>query len=130
MRKPRKTMSVRVDAEEYKYLRLLAHSNEQTIADAISNVIKQFEQAKPIGFCIWKIIHNDGSETYDVTLPYGGYIIVAADSLEDALKEITAFRNKHGYTDARRFKLEKEITILDLRFEVDTSNGINGACLI
>ena len=69
-----KTVSVRVDAEDYKYLQLLAHSNEQTIADAISNVIKQFEQAKPIGFCIWKIIHNDGSETYDVTLPYGGYI--------------------------------------------------------
>ena len=33
MRKPRKTMSVRVDAEEYKYLRLLALTViEQTIA--------------------------------------------------------------------------------------------------
>jgi hypothetical protein len=126
MRKSRKTVSARVDAEDYKYLQLLALSTEQTISGAISTAIKKLEQTKPITFSIFKIIHHDGSEAYDVILPYGGYIICGADSLEDALQAITAFRNKQGYTDERRFKLEKEITLMDLRFEVDTGNGIMG----
>jgi hypothetical protein len=127
MRKPRKTMSVRVDAEEYKYLKLLALSTEQTIAGAISTAIKQLEQAKPITFIILKIFDNDGSETYDVTLAYGDHtwLIWCDSSLADALEWLTAFRNEHGY-DERRFKLEKEISVLDLRFEVDTGNVIMG----
>jgi hypothetical protein len=131
MRKSRKAMSVRVDAEDYKYLQLLALSTEQTIAGAISAAIKQLEQAKPITFRILKIIQNDGSERYDVTLPYGGYTghtwsVWYGPSLAGALELLTAFRNEHGYTDERRFALEKEIEVLDLRLEIDTGNSIMG----
>jgi hypothetical protein len=44
-------------------------------------------------------------------------------SLAGALELLTAFRNKHGYTDERRFALEKEIAVLDLRFEIDTATA-------
>jgi hypothetical protein len=125
MRKPREAVSVRVDAEDYKYLKLLAYNNGcQSIAETISTVIKQCEQASPMGFCIWKVIRNDGSETYDVNLP-DGYPVGFGDSVAGALEQLTYFRNKYGCTDERRFKLEKEIAVLDLRFD-DTGNGIMG----
>src|ERR1700678_2942716 len=127
MSKSRETVSVRVDAEDYKYLKLLAAGNFQSIAGAISTAIKQCEKADPITFQIWKLIRNDASERYYVGFCVGGNLledmIGESSSLSGALGLLDVYRNEHGYIDCRRFKLEKEIEVFDLRFEVDFRNG-------
>jgi hypothetical protein len=127
MPKSRKTVSVRVDAEDYKYLKLRALSNCRTIAGAIASVVKQCEKSDPISFEIRKIIHKNSSEQYCVRVNVQEYdYFCESASLAGALGLLDAYRNEHGYTDYRRFKLEKEIEVFDLRFEVDTGNGIMG----
>jgi hypothetical protein len=128
MTKSRKIVGVRVDAEDYKYLKLLALNNCQAIAGAISTMIKYCEKVEPITFCIWKVIHNDGSETYDVKLPDGRYAVCSDTTLAGALALIDAYRNEHGYTDYRRFALEKRV--LDLRFEGDFGDTLKSAKLV
>jgi hypothetical protein len=125
MPKSRKTVSVRVDAEDYKYLKLLALSNCRTIAGAIASVVKQCEKYDPIIFDIWKIVHKNSSEQYCIRVNVQDYFCESA-SLAGALWLLDDYRNEHGYIDYRRFKLEKEIEIFDLRFEVDTGNSIMG----
>jgi hypothetical protein len=121
------TVSVRVDAEDYKYLELLSLSKCRTIAVAISTAIKQYEKAYPIIFQIWKIIDKNSSEQYcvRVNVQEADYFCESA-SLAGALGLLDAYRNEHGYTDLGRFALEKEIEVFDLRLEVSTGNGVMG----
>ena len=51
MRKSRKAVSVRVDAEDYKYLKLLALNDCQAIAGAISTVISTVK--KPTDYLLY-----------------------------------------------------------------------------
>lgn len=126
MSKLSRTVSVRVDAEDYKYLKLLSRGNYQSIAGAISTAIKQCEKSDPITFYICKFIHNDASERYHVGFCVRGNVqeatIGVSSSLSGALELLDAYRNEHGYTDCRRFKLEKDIEVFDLRFEVDPAS--------
>jgi hypothetical protein len=130
MSKSKETVSVRVDAEDYKYLKLLAAGNLHSIAGAISTAIKQCEKAEPITFNICKFIHNNASELHYVFFSVGGNLqehrIGKSSSLSGALGLLDTYRNENGYTDCRRFKLEKEIEVFDLRFEVDPRNGSIG----
>jgi hypothetical protein len=49
MRKPREAVSVRVDAKSYKYLKLLAETNDWSITETIKVVCQTLEHMRPLG---------------------------------------------------------------------------------
>jgi hypothetical protein len=49
MRKPREAVSVRVDAESYKYLKLLAEANDWSITETIKVTCQTLQQLRPLG---------------------------------------------------------------------------------
>jgi hypothetical protein len=113
MRKDREeAFNVSVDAEDYKYLRLLALSNGQSITGAIASLVREREDAEPLTFKIIRVIGRDG-EMYDVTVNGKGTQVCFSNKLDFAIRGLAEFRKKHGYDD-RRFKLENEVEVLDL----------------
>jgi hypothetical protein len=108
-----KTVSVRVDVEDYKYLKLLALSSGQPITNAITSLVREREDAEPMSFKIVNVIGPDG-EMYDVTVNGKGTQVCFSNTMDVAMTGLADFRKKHGY-DVKRFKLESEMEVLDLR---------------
>lgn len=113
MRKRKEAVSVRVGAEEYKYLKLRAHSHGQSITDAFASLVRKREKAEPMTFKIVRAIGPGPWEQYSVTAD-GGDEVCLGETLDAALEELGKFRVENGY-DARRFRLQEEIEVVDLR---------------
>jgi len=111
MRKTREVVSVRVGADAFKYLPVLARAKGQTKTDALASLIKEHEQAEPLTFKIVRVIGPNG-EMYDVTV--NGNTFAWSNALEGAMEALAQFRKKHD-CDAQRFPLDSEMGVLDLR---------------
>lgn len=113
MCKHREANSVRVDAAAYKYLKLYANSHRQSITNALASVVRECEKAEPMTFQIVRVIVPD-AEQYDVKVNGLGDTVCSRPTMEAAMEALAELRKKNGY-DARRFKLQPEIEVLDLR---------------
>jgi hypothetical protein len=123
MRKPREAVSVRIDAESYKYLKLFAESYGLSITDALAAIIREHEHADPMTFKILHVIApfgpgrpGIGDEIYDVNVDGASDPICEGPTFEAASEALANLRKENGY-DPRRFKLQKEIEVVDLRDE-------------
>ena len=118
MRKRKEAVSVRVDANSYKCLKLLALSYGQSITAALASMVREYEHDNPMTFTfkITRVIDPDGGEQIDLTVN-GGESIWFGPTVEGAIDALAAFRKEHGYS-LRRFKLQKEIEVLDFSGEV------------
>lgn len=113
MRKSREAVSVRVDAAVHKYLKLFANSHSQSITKALASVVRDRELAEPMTFKIVRVIVPD-AEQYDVKVNGDGDGVCFRPTMEAAIEALADLRKKNGY-DTRRFKLQPEIEVLDLR---------------
>jgi hypothetical protein len=112
MRKSRKTVSVRVDAEDYKYLKLAAKYEDVSIADVIGGAVRMYGASNRLRFRIFHLIGPGPIESYEVGVGGGESdderLICEVATLKAAQKALAEYRKEHGY-DPRRFPLEKEL---------------------
>jgi hypothetical protein len=115
MRKHKEAVSVRVDGEAYKYLKLMAHSYGQSITDPIASLVREREHKKPLTFrFVCSICGPDDPNEYAVTVGSGGDPLWLGPTFEGAREALAKLRKEHGY-NPRRFKLQKGMEVLDFR---------------
>jgi hypothetical protein len=114
MRKSREAVSVRVDVETYKYLTLFAETHRMPITDALARVVREREEQEPMSFVLALKRGPNGVDMYDVAMAGCPWSVVCFGKTESAaLGALAEYRKENGY-DPRRFKLQKEMEIVDL----------------
>ena len=111
MRKRRETISVRVDTENYAYLRATAMMEGLSLTESLAKIIEaQEKQSGPVQFRIERWLRNDGN-WYVLAL---GYCDIQYPTLPDAKRGLDELRSDNRLC-ARRFPLCPEIAVKDYR---------------
>jgi hypothetical protein len=135
MYKSREAVSVRVDVETKKYVELFARKRNLSLTEALASIVREREYAEPMTFkmcrCISDFIginetNEDvskredgyGYENYDVSVDGAPDAFCAGPTKEAALVALANFRKENGYC-AHRFKLQKEVEVVDIRVDYE-----------
>jgi hypothetical protein len=135
MHKSREAVSVRVDVETKKYVELFAIKRNLSLTDALASIVRERECAEPMTFkmcrCISDFIGINetiedvtkredgyGYENYSVSVDGAPDAFCAGPTKEAALVALVNFRKENGY-GAYRFKLQKEVEVVDIRVDYE-----------